>query len=217
MSEIDQGLRAATDKLKKILAKRKRGTALTEAESNFLQAAQGKPAPVAAPAGASSVEDTLDAAVSTLQAQFGDTVNKRFLQQLKKKHGAKAGFRGSRVYLDQLIPFLQSELKAAPTAVPGENPARLDKHTLECQKLLEQIEDLRELRAQRRGKYVERAAVVSSNRAVGAKIKDGLKKLINEMPAAVAGKTIPEAREYAGKLYDSLMIAIRDWQNEWPE
>lgn len=212
MSDIDQGLRAVSDKTRRILKKRNAGKPLSPDEQNFLAAAQGQ----SAPDPNANVEDTLDAAVGALQKRFGDSVNRRFLQQLKKLHGAKAGFRGSRVYLDQLIPFLQAELaQSAPTS--GAAPPRLDKHTLECQKLLEQIEDLREERAIRRGKYVERAEVIGSNRVVAAKLKDSLKKLINDVPAAVAGKTIPEARDYTGKLYDELMITIRDWCGEWPE
>lgn len=65
--------------------------------------------------------------------------------------------------------------------------------------------------------YIERALVVASNRRVGAALRNILQKLLNEMPGAVAGKDIPQARDYGGRLYDALMLEIASWEKEWPE
>jgi hypothetical protein len=209
--DIDQGLRAASEKLRKILDKRKRGKPLTAAEQAFLNP---QPSTLNPSRQGPNVEDSLDSAVSALREKFGDGVNRAFLKQLKKKHGTKAGFRGSRVHLDQLIPFLEAEIGSTARAASG---GPKDKHSLECEKLLEQIQDLRDARAIRQGKYVERTAVITSNRRLATELKKLLRKLETEMPGAVAGKDIPEARIYGGKLYTESCRIVQSWSEEWPE
>ena len=216
MSDIDQGLRALTEKARAILKKKNSGKPLSASEQSVLDAAVGR---VASNSGSAQApprkSSSIAAAVADLKAQ-GIDVTRDFLRELKREGGTSAGFESSnRVNLDLLVPYLRNRIASA-AAAPGA-PRSLNKTTLECEKLLEQIEDLREARAIRQGKFVERIQVVSSNRVVGAKLKDILKKLINEMPAAVAGKDIPEARLYGGQLYDQAMRTISDWSDDWPE
>ena len=161
-------------------------------------------------------EASIEAAVGALRKKFGDGVNKGLLKQIKKAHGSAAGFKGSRVYLDELIPFLQAEIAKTAGAPAGSSPT-LDKYTLECQKLVEQITDIKEERDIRQGKFVERSTVVASNRRMAIQLRKLLAKLETEMPGNVAGKDMAEARAYGARLYDETLRVVQSWEDEWAE
>ncbi len=207
MSQIDQAFTLHAERLKKILRKHKSGKPLSSEELALIGI---QPEPAAAPAAQKS--SSIAAAVVDLRAH-GFDVSKEFLRQLKREGGAAAGFEASnRVNLDRLIPFLRARVAAAP-----QDAQRLDKQTLECRRLLALCERLEHGNKIEFEQYAPKAAMADSVRRFGARfIPVFRQKLLNEYPAAVAGKDIPQARDYGGKLFDTFMLALREFESEWP-
>jgi hypothetical protein len=110
------------------------------------------------------------------------------------------------------VPAWQAFLKEHPDIECRSGPASTLKDALDQEKLraLKRENDAAD------GLLVNKDLVIDSNRRVAAALKNILRKLLNEMPGAVAGKDIPQAREYGGRLYDDLMREIAGWEKEWP-
>jgi hypothetical protein len=154
---------------------------------------------------------TIARAAALLQAS-GLNVTKDFLRKLKREGVPGFEEKSGRINLTLLAPEVRRRL-----AEPSAAPMLEDKSSLENRKLLAQAEKIEFELREMRGQFVERTAVINSNRRLANALRKLLRKLETEMPAAVAGKDLPEARAYGVRLHDQLLGAIQAWSDEWPE
>jgi hypothetical protein len=214
VSDIDRGLRAASEKLKKILAKRNRGEQLNAAEETFLAVAQGKPI-AAAGAALPHKAAGMAHAVALLQSQFPQ-LTKPLLRQLKQQPEFRKAFDGAnRVIVTELVPLLAAHFANPAPATAA--PPKVSKLDLECRRIEHQARKVKAEADAIEKLSVERSAVIASNRRVCSELRKLLRKLETEMPGEVTGRDLEHNRKYGAALYDELCEKIGAWESEWPE
>lgn len=191
----DQDLRLA-----QALEKLKNDQPLTAAERRTLEAQQ--PAP-ATPAAAQPSFDSIAAAA----AQLG--IPKEVLQSAKRQ-GAP-GFRGSRVYPSEVLPWLQEHAQTAA--------AHGDKETLELQILRIRLErEQFEFERDCRQAWIARDEIIVALETMAVAMQKLLRsRLENEYPATVASLRNPAQIRALGKqlvdaIYDEMAGLVRQWK-----
>lgn len=137
------------------------------------------PAPSKAPKQPTSY-DSIGAAAAALGIS-------RVLLRRAKLQGAP-GFRGSRVYPAELLPWLRQREACGPGAgLP------LDKEALECVRLRQRIEHEAYEFERDKGEWIRRAEVEAFFLEVGERIKTVLRtRLKNDLPPKLVGLQAPE-------------------------
>jgi hypothetical protein len=89
---------------------------------------------------------------------------------------------------------------------------------LRDRKLLEEIRKLRIANDLAEGKVVEKTKVADAVRNCLGRLPAMIEqRLLNEYPAAAAGKSAPEIREQGRKLYDEIVAGFRELEVLWPK
>lgn len=177
----------------KIVHRVKAGKKLTPEERSILGAGTGETSGAGAEPRTSY--DSLQAAAAALG------IPKETLQ-FAKEQGAP-GFKGSRVYPLELIPWLSARTQAQP----GQPGQLLNKRQLECQVLQKKIEEMVWEQDQKRNLWILKSDVDSWMVETAEQIKAILRnRLKNELPPKLEGLRAPEI---AAKM-DSLIAEIVD-------
>ncbi len=158
-----------TQKLKRIVAKRKTGKPLTDSERELIDPKPRLP----------EFFDSMEAASAVLG------IPKPVLQRAKSL-GCPA-FRGSRFYRVELLEWLSANPQPRPDSGPR------DKRILECEKLEKQIARMTWEDQRDRGEWVKKSEVDSWMVTTAERIKSILRtKLRNELPPKLEGLRAPE-------------------------
>lgn len=160
------------------------------------------------PASAARVADNMEAAVAMLAAS-GQRISLAHLKRAKDA-GCPA-FRGSRVYLDELVEWID-ENEDVLTLPTGD--AELDNITKEIAR-----EKLRKWKIEndaRDGKSIPRAQVAARMADYGAELLTLLRqKLEDECPRRLLGKTEDEIRAINREVIDEICDAMTRETNQW--
>jgi len=161
------------------------------------------PASEPEPRSEKKVFDSLAAAASELDVP---------IQVLKKlKREGAPGFRGSRVYAEELLPYLRArEDMARRQGLPE------DRESLECRKMRAQCERIEFNNHLAQSKYVHREILADHlGKFAGETVSILRQKLENEFPAASQGRTIPQIREKAKAVVDEILARFRAHFDGW--
>jgi hypothetical protein len=126
------------------------------------------------------------------------------------KSAGAPGFRGSRVYPADLVPWLQAQDKGA---------LQDDKRTLERKKLLLQCERIAFQNDVERGRYVEKSVFVSALIQLGSEQKALLRqKLESELPGVIPGLEAgqrSEAKSFCKRVVDDVCGRTQRLVDKW--
>lgn len=196
MPEPAQLIAAHAARLKKIVDRHKAGKQLTAEELAILGAGTGETSGAGAEPRTSY--DSLQAAAAALG------IPKETLQ-FAKEQGAP-GFKGSRVYPLELIPWLSARTQAQPG-----QPGLLNKRQLECQVLQKKIEEMVWEQEQKRNLWILKSDVDSWMVETAEQIKAILRnRLKNELPPKLEGLRAPEIAAKMDWLIAEIVDLIRE-------
>lgn len=203
MSEIDADLadKVLQKNVSNIVAKAKRGVPLSKSELETvkgLRPEEGKPV---------AIFDSITSAAAAL-SKMGHHVSVALLKKFKGQ-GA-SGFRNSRVYMDEFLPWLKNHHGNSVGLPP-------DKASLEIRRLAAQCERLERQNSIEAGKLLDKSVYIGIHQRILGPLDNLIEqKLVNEWPAAVAGLDIPSAREYGKKLSDDIRSGFRELLTQLP-
>jgi hypothetical protein len=194
--DVRTALAGTVARIKKVAARLAAGKTLTDDELRVIGAAPPAPAPA-------MVYDSYSAAASALG------VTKSLIQRLKRE-GAP-GFRGSRVYASELLPYLRARESLAIKNGEGET-----KESLEIRRLRATCERIEDRLARERGQFVAVVDLSTHLRKFAAEVKRLLRQKESEFPALVAGLTAPQVKVFfQTTISDSILKALETHFSTW--
>jgi hypothetical protein len=148
--------------------------------------------------------DSMEAAVAML-ARLSDPAQRLNEEQLKRaKIAGCTAFRGSRVYVDELLVWWEENGEAIPTG--DDESDRINREILK-----EKLRKIRFANDTEEGKYVELAHYAGRVEALAAETLQILRrKLEEESPRRQQGKTEEELREINKQIVDELCLALQE-------
>lgn len=185
-----------------ILAKLRAGKVLTDREEKRLRAYQERQEGGANPDDvAGKVADSMEQAAA-LSGYSKDRL------QLAKQHGCPA-FRGSRVYVDELVEWMTENGDSLPTG-----NTELDALNLEIAR--EKLRKARFANELEQGGWIRRTEVAETAEALGLDLKATLRKrLEEELPDRLANRPTEEIRPILERVVDELCEKFRERAKLW--
>jgi hypothetical protein len=193
-----------------IVAQLKAGKPITASQQKLVADFQRKQATLSATASNAATAPGAPRAADNMEAASAMTGIHRDIIARAKAAGCPA-FRGSRVYVDELVEWLEENAESLPTGntVLDEINQEIQRQKLRKITFANNVEE---------GRYIRREDQAAQILALGIALKNTLrKKLEEELPDKLANRSREEVLHLARELMDEICRLFREGTKQWSQ